>query len=137
MKASELIEHLQVDLADELAAITQYMYHHVMVTGAQAPAITDLFRKVSIDEMKHAERLAERICELGGVPTVKPTEIKVGGDWMQMVREDLEGELRAIETYRKQIKMIGDDNPITRRLLEDLLIDENRHAEQWKTVLGK
>lgn len=137
MKPSEIIEHLQVDLADELAAITQYMYHHVMVTGIEAPAITGLFKKIAIDEMKHAERLAERICELGGVPTVKPAEIKIGGDWTKMVTEDLDGELHAIETYRKQMKMIGDDDPITHRLLEDLLIDENGHAEQWKTVLGK
>ena len=137
MKASGIIELLQIDLADELAAITQYMYHHVMVAGQQAPAITGLFRSAAMDEMKHAEKLAERISELGGVPTAKPSKIKIGGDWERMVREDLAGEEHAIEVYHKQLKMIGGADVVTHRLIEDILIDENGHAEQWKTVLQK
>ena len=54
-----------------------------------------------------------------------------------MVKEDLAGEEHAIEVYSKQLKMIGSADVVTHRLIEDILLDENKHAEQWKTVLGK
>jgi bacterioferritin len=137
VKPSDIVAMLQVDLADELASITQYMYHHIMVIGRDEPTISGLFRSTAIDEMRHAERLAERITQLGAVPTPKPGEIKTGGDLLTMVRQDLTGETAAIKTYRAQVKKVGDNDPITRRLLEDLLVDENAHAKEWKTVLGE
>ena len=68
-KASKrLLDALNEDLAYELAALTQYMWHHAMGQGLEFPAISDLFKGFSIQEMKHAEALAERIDLLGGCP---------------------------------------------------------------------
>ena len=130
-----IVSALNEALATELAAITQYMWHHVMAMGLEAPSASEEFKKASIDEMKHAEDLAERLNYLGGIPTAKPTEIKVGGDLKKMIRDDLANENTAIAMYKKMIKMCGDD-PTTRRLLEKILADEEEHADTWETLLS-
>ena len=134
--STELLQALNNALADELAAIIQYMYHHVMGRGMASPAILDMFKSSSIDEMKHAEALAERIDLLGGTPTIEINAIQVGGDLAKMVRDDLEGERRAIEMYKGYVKLAQkEDDPVTRRLLEGILEDEEGHANAWEGVL--
>jgi bacterioferritin len=134
--SKELLQALNNALADEVAAVIQYMYHHIMGRGMASPGILDTFRSSSIDEMKHAEAIAERIDLLGGVPTIEIGAIKVGGDLTKMIRDDLEGENRAIEMYRGYIKLAQkEDDPVTRRLLEEILETEEGHANTWETVL--
>jgi bacterioferritin len=133
-----LIQALNNDLADELAAVIQYMYHHVMGRGPASPAILDLFKSTSIAEMKHAEALAERIDLLGGVPTIEISPIKVGGGLTKMIRDDLAAENSAIKMYKSHIKLAAkEDDPVTRHLLEEILEDEEGHANTWETVLEK
>ncbi|MBI2303294.1 MAG: ferritin [Chloroflexi bacterium] len=133
----DIINALNQDLGLELGAITQYMWHHVMGVGMESPAITDTFKEISMDEMKHAEKLAERIDYLGGTPVTKPAEIKMGGDLKKMIADDLDGENLAIRTYKGHIKLCEEANdPVTRLLLENILTDEEDHAYTWETVLG-
>jgi bacterioferritin len=88
--------------------------------------------------MKHAEAIAERIDLLGGVPTIEISAIQVGGDLTKMIRDDLAAEHRAIEMYKGLIKLAAkEDDPVTRRLLEEILEDEEGHANAWETVLEK
>ena len=134
----ELIDALQEDLSYELAATIQYMYHHIMAAGVDSPEIDERFKATSIDEMKHAEKLAERIDYYGAVPTTKISEIKIGGDLTKMMEDDLAGEQGAIERYKEHIKLadrLGD--PGTRHMLEDILLDEEDHAYEWETILEK
>jgi bacterioferritin len=136
--SKELLQGLNNALAEELGAIIQYMYHHVMGRGLASPAILDEFKSTSITEMKHAEALAERIDLLGGEPTIEISPIKVGGDLTKMIRDDLATEYRAIELYKGIIKLAAkEDDPVTRRLLEEILEDEEGHANTWETVLEK
>ena len=136
MNQEKLIQALNQDLADELSAITQYMWHHVMAEGMESAAVADLFKKTSVDEMKHAEALAERIDYLGGTPITKPSEIKMGGNLTKMIQDDLAAELKAIKNYKEHIKLCEDD-PVTRRMLEEILEDEEGHENEWKTLLSK
>jgi len=134
----ELIDALQDDLSYELAAIIQYMYHHIMARGFDSPEIDERFRETSMDEMKHAEKLAERIDYYEAVPTTKMAPIQVGGDLKKMIEDDLAGEHEAIARYKEHIKLaerLGD--PGTRHMLEDILLDEEDHAYQWETILAK
>jgi len=134
----ELIDALNEDLSYELAAIIQYMYHHVMVQGMDSPEIDERFRATSMDEMKHAEKLAERIDYYSGIPTTRITKIAVGGDVKKMMEDDLAGEHDAIARYKAHIELaerLGDAG--TRHLLEDILLDEEDHAYQWETILEK
>ena len=138
-KASKrLLDALNEDLAYELAALTQYMWHHAMGQGLEFPAISDLFKGFSIQEMKHAEALAERIDLLGGVPTTKPKEIKVGGNLKKMLQDDLAGEHTAIDLYTRHIALAEKEKDVvTRRLLESILGDEEGHANDLEAVLAK
>ncbi|MFN3396044.1 MAG: bacterioferritin [Thermodesulfovibrionales bacterium] len=137
MAKKELIDALNQDLSLELGAITQYMWHHAMAEGMESPAISDLFRKISIVEMKHAEAFAERIVYLGGTPITKPAEIKMGGDLKKMMEDDLAWERHAIKQYKTHRKLaIELDDPITARLLEEIIRDEEEHDDQWSTILG-
>lgn len=137
MSKEKLIKALNDDLALELAAITQYMWHHVMAEGMESPEISEMFRKIAIDEMKHAEKLAERINYLGGIPVTKPAEIKVGGDLKKMIKDDLDGERMAIKQYKQHIKIaeeLGD--PVSKRILEDIIMDEEEHDDKFSAILG-
>lgn len=134
----KIINALNLNLSLEIGAIVQYKYHHVMAQGLESPKIVDLFGKTAKDEMKHMERLAERIDYLGGVPTAKVAKIKVGGSLRKMIQDDLDGENGAIKLYKEHIKLaatLGD--PTTRLMLEEILTDEEDHAHLWETILGK
>lgn len=136
--SKKIIEALNTALGMELGAIVQYMWHHVMVEGVESPEIAEMFRNTGIDEMKHAERLAERIDYYGGVPTTKPGEIMVGGDMKKMIEDDLAGELMAIKTYKDFIRLaVEEGDPVTRLLLEGILTDEEEHEYNWRTLLAK
>lgn len=137
MAKQKLIDALNQDLALELGAITQYMWHHAMAEGRESPAIGELFKEISIVEMKHAEAFAERIVYLGGRPTTKPGEIKMGGDLTKMITDDLEGERHAIKQYKAHLKLCEEANdPVTRRMLEEIIEQEEEHDDQWSSVLG-
>lgn len=137
MAKEKMIEALNQDRADELAAIMQYMLHHYMAEGLESPAVMDLFKKTGIDEMKHAEALAERINYLGGVPVKEPSEIKTGGDLRKMIADDLAAENQAIANYKAHIRLAEEEeDPTTRTLLEGILSDEEGHADTWETTLG-
>jgi bacterioferritin len=134
----KIIKALNIDIGLEIGAIIQYIMHEVMGEGMESPAITEKFESISKDEMKHLEKLADRVNYLGGVPNTKPAPIKMGGALKKMVQDDLDGEYTAIKTYKGQIKMcdeIGDTT--TRLMLEEILTDEEDHADTWETVLQK
>ena len=131
----KIIDLLNKDRADELGAIMQYMGHHYEAEGMQSPEIIEMFKSTGIDEMKHAEALAERIVYLGGVPTQKPSPFKRGGALEQMIKEDLASENAAIKQYKEHIKACADD-PATRLMLENILSEEEGHVDKWETTLG-
>ena len=134
----QLLEALNEALSDEYAAIIQYMVHHVAGRGLASPAVAEMFKAHAMDEMRHAYALIERIDLLGGEPATTVGPITVGGDLRKMVQDDLEGEYRAQEMYRRYIKLaVQEDDPVTRRLFEEILATEEGHTNDWETVLEK
>jgi len=134
----KIIKALNIDIGLEIGAIIQYIMHEVMAEGMESPAIMEKFESISRDEMKHLEKLAQRVNYLGGIPNTKPAPIKVGGTLKKMMQDDLDGEYTAIKTYKGHIKMceeIGDTT--TRLMLEEILTDEEDHADTWETILQK
>lgn len=137
MDKKKIIDMLNADRADELAAIIQYMGHHYEAEGMESPAIIENFKNTAKDEMKHAEKLGERINYLGGIPIKKPSEIKSGGEIKKMIQDDLDGENRAIKNYKEHIKIAAAEGDTTTRLmLEEIMSDEEGHADVWETTLG-
>ena len=134
----KIIKALNMDLGLEIGAIIQYLYHHVMAEGMESPAIIDLFEKIAKDEMEHMETLAKRINYLGGVPTTKPAPIKTGGNLKKMIKDGLNGEYTAIKTYKAHVELranLGDST--SRLMLEQILTDEEDHADTLETILAK
>lgn len=134
----KIIKALNIDIGLELGAIIQYIMHEVMGEGMESPAIVEKFEEIAQVEMKHLQKFADRVNYLGGIPNNKPNPIKMGGVLKKMVQDDLEGEYMAIKTYKEHAKMcaeIGDTT--TRLMLEEILSDEEDHADTWETVLQK
>ena len=143
--ANAVIGLLNGSLATELVCVMRYRRHHFTATGLASPAIAAEFLVHANAELGHADRIAERIVQLGGEPDFSPaglldrshagyddaTEIKA------MVRANLVAERVAVETYRQMIALIGDKDPTTRRMLEDILADEEEHADEMKDLLEK
>ena len=133
----EIIEALNRALTVELTAINQYFLHGEICGNWGYDRLYAFIRKESIDEMKHAEMIAERIDELGGTPNINVGPISSGGDLEKMLRDNVAAEEEAVERYTKQIQDVGMSDPTTRRLLEDILAEEERHLNEWRTLLGE
>ncbi len=134
--ASELIELLNKAIAREIGVSVQYMWQHVMAIGMKSPEVKDIFEDIAIEEMKHAEKIAERLFYLGGIPTTKPTTIIVGGSLENMVEKDLEAENEAIELYREIIDLAAEKEDSTTRLLfEEILTEEEEHKHTFTILL--
>lgn len=134
----KVIEALNKVLELEIGAILQYLHHHWTGDGMESGSILPLFEKTSMDEMKHAERVAERINFLEGDPSVKPAPIRKGGDLRKMMQDDLDAEYGAIEFYKTVIKLadeVGDST--TRLMMEEIVSQEEEHADLWETILQK
>ena len=133
---SELIELLNKAIAREIGVSVQYMWQHVMAMGMKSPEVKDIFEDIAVDEMKHAEKIAERLFYLGGIPTVKPTPINVGGSLEEMVEHDLKAENEAIELYREIIDLAAEKEDSTTRLLfEEILTEEEEHKHTFTILL--
>jgi len=136
-KASpKLLEMMNEAIAREIQVSIQYMWQHVMATGLHSAAISDVFEEVAIEEMKHSEKIAERIFYFNELPTTKPAPIDVGKDIKEMLRLDVGAEEEAITLYKDIIKLAGSEGDSTTRLLfEEILSDEEDHHDTFTTLL--
>jgi len=134
--SNQLLDFLNKAIARELQVSIQYMWQHIQVTGTNGAIVEDIFRKTAIAEMKHAERLAERLDYLNGVPTTAPEPVFVGGSLFEMLTQDQQDEEAAIEIYREAIQLAAKEGDYTtRRLLEEILADEETHINTFGKLL--
>ena len=138
-----IIALLNEALATELVCVLRYKRHYSMAQGPHANAAKEEFAEHAKDELEHADRFAERIVQLGGSPDFNPdgltershAEYAEGHSLRDMMQEDLVAERIAIESYREMILFIGDKDPTTRRLLEDVLAKEEEHADDITSLM--
>jgi bacterioferritin len=132
-------------LATELVCVLRYKRHHYMATGIHAQAVADEFAEHAAEEQQHADQIAERITQLGGEPDFNPegllgrshSEYVPGEGLLEMIKEDLVAERIAIESYAEMVRYLGDDDPTTRRMLEEILAKEEEHADDLRTLLER
>lgn len=138
-----VISLLNDALATELVCMLRYKRHFFMATGLDAEPAAKEFLEHAHEEQAHADALAARIVQLGGEPDFSPNELAsrshaeyvAGESLTEMIREDLIAERIAIDTYGQIIRYIGDDDPTTRRMLEDILASEEEHADELASML--
>jgi bacterioferritin len=137
------VKLLNEALATEIVCTLRYRRHHYMAAGIHYQAIADEFMKHAREEQEHADRIAERIRQLGGAPDFNPeglltrshAQYAEGNSLIDMIKEDLIAERIAIESYMEMIRYFGDNDPTSRRLMEEVLEQEEEHADDMSTLL--
>ena len=123
-------------IAGELQAIIQYMWQHIQWKGVEHYAVSEGFKKVSMDEMKHAEKIAERLWYLEATPTIQPSPITVGGSLKEFLELDTNAEQEAIVLYKKIIEEAQKEGDVTTAFMfKEILEDEEEHHDLFTTML--
>lgn len=138
-----VIKLLNEALATEWVCVLRYYRHYYMAKGMLADSVKAEFLEHAQQEQAHAALLSERIVQLGGEPDLNPdtltarahAEYKEGGNLRDMVRENLIAERIAIDSYREMINFIGDKDTTTKRILEQILAQEEEHADEFADLL--
>jgi len=133
---SQVIKQLNLALREELTAINQYILHAEMCHNWGYHRLGAYIKKQSIDEMRHAEKLIERLLFLDATPKMEPMQLKVGQNVKQQLEADLKLEEGAVAMYNKAIQVCrdaGDD--ASRELFSLLLKDEEMHVDWLEAQL--
>ena len=134
--SDKLKDMLNLAIAREIQVSIQYMWQHVEVMGVKAVAVQDKFKGTAVAEMKHAEKIAERLWYLGGAPTTKPSPIEVGKSLKEFLELDTQAEVEAIEMYKKIIEMANKEGDVTTAFIfKEILEDEEEHHDLFTTML--
>lgn len=140
----KVLQLLNEALATELVCTLRYRHDHFMARGIDSRAAAGEFLEHANEELGHADRIAERIVQLGGEPRFDPdtlvarshSEYRTGRTVQDAIRENLIAERIAIDSYREIVQFIGDSDPTTRRLMEEILATEEEHADDLADLLG-
>ena len=131
----KIIELLNEALKAELTAINQYWLHYRMLDNWGVKKLAEMERHESIDEMKHADRMAERILFLDGLPNFQALgPLRIGESVEEILKADLDSEYEAVEMYRAAIKTCEEHKDfVSRTLFEEILKDEEGHVDMLET----
>ncbi len=144
-----MIDHLRHAYLDELLAFYSYWITALVAEGFQGEELGEHFKEEAMDELGHAQKLANRIIELGGDPVVHPKEWEANAhapftaprpDWTDasgMVDDQIKAEAGAIEAYNRLAKFTFGKDPVTHQLAVELLADEVGHEEFLKNLRGR
>jgi bacterioferritin len=141
----DVVRLLNDALATELVCVMRYRRHHFTADGLASPKIAEEFLVHANEELAHADRIAQRIVQLGGEPDFNPATLMArshaqydeAADLNAMIRANLVAERVAVESYRQMIALVADKDSTTRRLFEDILADEEEHADELKDWLAR
>ena len=140
-----VVKLLNEALATEIVCVLRYRRHHFMATGINAESVASEFLQHANEEQGHADQIAQRIVQLKGEPNFNPeglltrshAEYVEGNSLTDMIKEDLVAERIAIDSYREMIAYLGNDDPTSRRLMEEILAVEEEHADDLVSLLEK
>jgi bacterioferritin len=142
---AQVIKVLNEVLATEIVCVLRYKNHYFMASGINSQPIADEFLAHANEEQGHADEVARRITQLGGIPNLNPEGLATrshaqyaeGTTLDVMIKEDLVAERIAIETYSEIIRWLGDDDVTTRRMIEGILAVEEEHADDLANMLTR
>ncbi len=131
-----LIEGLNTDLAHEYQAIISYLVFSQLITGPNRPELARLLDQEIAEELGHARLLAHKIVALGGTPTTRPAEVRLGSSNREMFEIVLQAERETIERYTQRLKQADAAGELGLRVdLEDIISDETRHRDDLELIL--
>jgi bacterioferritin len=140
----KVIAVLNEALATEIVCVLRYKRHYFMATGIHHNAVAEEFQQHATEEQGHADRIAGRITQLGGEPNFNPDGLSArshsqyveGGSLVDMIKEDLVAERIAIESYGEIVRFLGDRDITSRRMMEEILENEEEHADDLRDLLA-
>jgi bacterioferritin len=146
--AQRIVQALNGLRSTEIMSYLQYMQHQYMAVSLLSPGLKTEFEAHATQELDHANRLAHRIQQLGGVPIYDPKEISAkaasagvspeqGSTLTEMVAENLMLERQQIEAYTSLIRQIGEDDLVTRQILLGILAETEQHASELADYLKR
>ena len=139
-----VVEMLNAALATEIVCVLRYKRHYFMAQGIASDSVKAEFAEHATQEQEHADRIAERIVQLGGEPDLNPdtltrrshAEYVEGRSLVDMLREDLVAERVAIESYREIANWLHGKDSTTKRMIEEILAVEEEHADDINSLLA-
>jgi len=144
--AAKVVDVLNDALATEIVCWLRYQQHATVAAGIHRRAVSAEFAEHAAEELNHALAIAERIMQLGGTPSFDPTSLEsraetsfrvyADTDLVGMLRENLIAERIVIQVYLEIIRWLDDSDPTTRRLIEQILQEEEEHAGDLHDLLG-
>ncbi len=140
---SDVVRVLNEVLATELVCYLRYKRHYYMTVGINSESVKQEFQRHALEEQQHIDLVAERIVQLNGAPDYNPevlskrshSEYTDSEDLGTMMKDNLAAERIAIETYSEIIRWLGNDDPTTREVIEEILKKEEEHADDLKSLL--
>src|SRR3972149_8244644 len=133
--SDKLKEMLNNAIAREIQVSVQYMWQHVQAMGVKGIAVQDKFKQTAIAEMKHAEKIAERLWYLEGTPTTKPSPIIVGTSLKEFLDFDIQAEEEAVIMYKQIIELAQKEGDVTTAFIfKEILEDEEEHHDLFTTM---
>ena len=141
----KIVAVLNEVLATELVCVLRYKSHYYMAKGIHASSVEDEFLEHANEEQGHADMAAKRITELNGVPDMNPASLAKRSHaeygnaktLQEMIKDDLVAERIAIQTYGEIVQWLGDSDPTTRRMIEEILEVEEEHADDMAKLLER
>lgn len=138
-----VIQVLNEVLATELVCVLRYKRHYYMAQGLSSGPVAGEFLQHANEEQGHADLVAQRITQLQGEPDFNPStltershaEYKEGDGLVDMIKEDLVAERVAIASYQEIVRWLGEGDPTTRRMIEEILAVEEEHADDLLNLL--
>src|SRR5580692_7166248 len=134
---------LNAALASEIICVLRYKQHYYMTTSIHQEQLQSTFKEHWEDEEHHLQSIADRIKQLGGVPDLNPDGVSLrafsrfqsGSTLAELLREDLLAERVVIKMYGDIVQFFGSADPVSRRLFEEILADEEDHADDLADLL--
>ena len=141
----DVLRVLNEALATEIVCVLRYKRHHYMAKGIHSQAVAEEFLEHAAEEQGHADQIAERITQLDGEPNFNPdglltrshSEYVEGETLVEVIRQDLVAERIAVESYSEIIRYLADNDPTSKRMMEEILAKEEEHADDMKTLLER
>ncbi len=141
-----IIDVLNDVVATEIVCYLRYSQHAIVASGVDRAQVAAEFTEHAAEELQHGLRAAERISQLGGTPDFNPATLAERShteyvqteetDLTKMLEENLVAERIVITSYQEIARWIGDSDPTTRRLMEQILEEEEGHADDLNDLLG-
>jgi len=138
LASAKLLDMLNKAIAGELQAIIQYMWQHVQWKGIEHYSVSEGMKEIAVGEMKHAEKIAERLWYLGRKPTIQPAPIFVGNTLEEMIQFDIKAELEAIAMYKEIMEIAQKEGDVaTKEIFEEIEEEEEEHHDFFTSLLEK